>query len=82
MGGTCVECGRAFIRQVRVSAGYSWSCPYCHIEQLGPTALDLLARRDRVKHGVTALRERDARVERKRKKLLLQRSVALNAAKR
>jgi ribosomal protein L37AE/L43A len=82
MGGTCVECGRAFIRQVRSSAGYSWSCPYCHAKQLGPTALDLLARRDRLKHGIAALRERDARVERKRKKRLLQRSVALKAARR
>lgn len=82
MGGTCVECGHAFIRQVRASAGYSWSCPYCHTKQLGPTALDLLARRDRVKHGIAALPARHDRLERKRKKRLLERSVALKAARR
>jgi hypothetical protein len=61
LGGTCAIGGRPFIREVRESAGHSWSCPYCHTKQTGPTALDALARRERRKHCLAVLRARDER---------------------
>lgn len=79
MGGTCALCGRPFIRQVRVGAGWSWSCPYCHAKQAGPARLDVLARRDARKHCMDAIRAQIGRVSRKRRKRLEERIQAQKA---
>jgi ribosomal protein L37AE/L43A len=81
MGGTCAICGRAFIRQVRVSAGRSWSCPYCHVQQAGPARLDELARQEAVKHYLEAHRARAQRAERKGEELIQERIRARKAAR-
>jgi ribosomal protein L37AE/L43A len=80
MGGTCAICGRAFIRQVGVGAGRSWSCPHCHAKQAGAAKLDELARREAVKHYLEAHRARGGRAERKGEELLQERIRARRAA--
>lgn len=75
--GTCANCGRAFIRQVRIGRGWRWTCPYCLVRQDGPAKIEQLLRTARGQVYKRALRDRDRRASLRRQARLRDRAKAL-----